>query len=194
MAQHAAPLVLVGPMATGKTALGRSLAARRGVAFVDTDRRVVERHGPIAVIFASRGEAGFRRLEAAVVRESLAAGDGAVVALGGGAVLDAGTRAALDDACVVFLDTDLPTVLPRILSDTGRPLLAGDPAARWVELYEERRPLYEEVADLVIDTRGRTLSEVLKLLLRRLDGPTDEIGQACGIQPTDERRTPSHGN
>ncbi|MBG6182670.1 shikimate kinase [Arthrobacter sp. CAN_A214] len=192
MRQHPVPLVLVGPMAAGKTALGRTLATRRGAAFVDTDRRIVERHGAIARIFASRGETGFRKLEAAVVRKALASDDSAVVALGGGAVLDAGTRAALRSAFVIFLDTDLPTVLPRILSDTGRPLLAGDPAARWLELYEQRRPLYEEVADLVIDTRGRALQDVLEQVLRRLDIPTDQIQQAGEIQPTDESRTPGH--
>jgi shikimate kinase len=177
MPQHPVPLVLVGPMATGKTAVGRTLAARRGVPFVDTDRRIIERHGPIPGIFAAQGEAGFRRLEAAVVSEVLEAGGDAVVALGGGAVLDAGTR-----------DTDLATVLPRILPDTGRPMLANNPADRWVELYEQRRPLYHEVADLVIDTRGRSVRTVLEQVLRRLDAEP-----AGGTQPPEESRTTSHG-
>ncbi|WP_253904321.1 shikimate kinase [Arthrobacter sp. Br18] len=190
---RAVPVVLVGPMATGKTVVGRMLAARRGVAFIDTDRRIVERHGPIAGIFASQGEAGFRRLEALVVRETLESGGGDVVALGGGAVLDAGTRAALGNAYVIFLDTDLATVLPRILPDTGRPLLTGNPAERWAELYRQRRTLYEEVADLVVDTRRRSLKDVLEQVVRRLALQQTEV-EPTGAQPLDESRTPSHGN
>ncbi len=158
------PLVLIGPMASGKSAVGRMLAHRTGSRFLDTDREIVERHGSISSIFASQGEQAFRTFEADVVRAALGL-DGVVVSLGGGAVLHAGTRELLADTTVVLLDTDLRTVLPRITGDTGRPLLAGRPAERWQEIYDERRPLYVAVASLVIDTRGLSLREVTEAVL-----------------------------
>ncbi|MHA7207726.1 shikimate kinase [Arthrobacter sp. MDT1-65] len=162
-------VVLVGPMAVGKSAVGRMLARRTGARFVDTDRVIVERHGSIPGIFARGGEQVFRDLEADVVGEALTA-DGVVVSLGGGAVLHPGTRSLLADAVVVFLDTDLATVLPRIGADSGRPLLAGRPAERWQELYDARRPVYAAVATSVVDTRGLTVREATEAVLRALDG------------------------
>ncbi|TDK27851.1 shikimate kinase [Arthrobacter crusticola] len=177
------PVVFTGPMATGKTAVGRSFAARRGLTFVDTDRRITQRHGPIPSIFEAEGEDGFRRLEADVVREVLAGGGpGVVVSLGGGAVLNAGTRALLKAARVVFLDADLATVLPRLNAGASRPMLAGDAGERWATLYEQRRPLYLEVAECVVDTRGRTVRQVV-----------DEVERMLGLNDSNERRTTGHG-
>src|SRR5690606_15424444 len=82
-------LVLVGPMAAGKTSVGRRVARRLGVAFVDTDKRIVATHGPIPAIFAEHGEAHFRDLERAAVAEALS--EGGVISLGGGAVTQADT-------------------------------------------------------------------------------------------------------
>lgn len=159
------PLVLIGLMATGKSTVGRRLAGRHGWRFVDTDQHIVERHGPIAGIFAQHGEQGFRAREARIVAEVLASADSAtVVSLGGGAVLHAATQNLLADALVAFLDADLATVLPRLAGDTSRPLLAGDAASRWTELDRERRPLYRSLADLVIDTRNATVDVVVDRL------------------------------
>jgi shikimate kinase len=178
------PIVFTGPMATGKTAVGRSIAGRHRMTFVDTDRRIVARHGPIPEIFASRGEDAFRRVEAGIVREVLTENAGrVVVSLGGGAVLDAGTRSLLEGARVVFLDADLATVLPRLRAGSSRPLLTGDPGARWTTLYEQRRPLYLEVAEYVIDTRSSTLRQVVA-----------RVEQLLGLEPTTERRTPGNGH
>lgn len=163
-----APVVLIGPMAVGKSAVGRTLAHRRGARFIDTDRLIVERHGSIPGIFAQHGEDGFRRIEAEVVLEALS--PGAVVSLGGGAVLHPRTQVLLADAVVIFLDTDLATVLPRISADAGRPLLAGRPAERWQELYDARRPVYEELASEVVDTRGLTVRGTVDAVLRILPG------------------------
>lgn len=177
------PVVFTGPMATGKTAVGRSFAARHGMVFIDTDRRITLRHGPIPEIFAEQGEEAFRRLEADIVREVLTENSGrVVVSLGGGAVLDAGTRALLAEARVVFLDADLATVLPRLRAGTSRPMLAGDPAQRWTTLYEQRRPLYAGIAECVIDTRGQSLRQVV-----------DRVEQMLGLDQSTDKRTTGNG-
>lgn len=162
------PVVLVGPMAAGKSAVGRTLARRTGARFIDTDRVIIERHGSISEIFALHGEEGFRGLEAEVVRTALV--PGVVVSLGGGAVLHPQTQALLADAVVVFLDADLATVLPRIVADSGRPLLAGRPAERWQELYDIRRPVYAALATAVVDTRGLTVRGAVDAVLRAIPG------------------------
>ena len=97
------PVALIGPMAAGKTSIGRKLASRLGRTFADTDRLVVLEHGPIPEIFAERGEAAFRHWEAQAVQHALT--PGTVVALGGGAVLDADTRALLREQATVVLVT-----------------------------------------------------------------------------------------
>jgi len=184
------PLVLIGPMASGKSAVGRMLAHRTGLRFLDSDREITERHGPISAIFAEQGEPVFRALESGVIAAALEGGGGVVVALGGGAVLDAGTRALLTRATVVLLETDLATVRPRISGDTGRPLLAGRAEERWQEIHDERRPLYEAVASEVVDTRGLSVREVVEAVLRVIH--TGQQVDGTDATPTtssnDERR------
>lgn len=178
------PVVLVGPMAVGKSAVGRVLAHRTGARLIDADRVIVERHGAISEIFAQQGEDAFRILEAEIVREALAQ-DGVVVSLGGGAVLSAHTRALLRQATVVFLDTDIATVRPRISGDTGRPLLAGRPEDRWQELYDERRPLYAALASVVVDTRGLSVREVCDAVLLALESARGHAPSGAGAPQTD---------
>ena len=151
-------------MAAGKSVVGREFASRRQVKFIDTDQLVVERHGPISDIFASRGECYFREVEARTVAAALAEKPCTVISLGGGAVLDTGTQQLLRSATVVFLDTDLQTVLPRISRSGNRPLLAGDPVRRWQELAKTRRPVYESLADITIDTRGLSVTAIIDRL------------------------------
>jgi shikimate kinase len=153
------PVVLVGPMGAGKTRVGRRVARLLGSGFTDTDKAVVAQHGPIAAIFAEQGEPRFRELERAAVSAALAGDD--VVSLGGGAVLDPHTRADLAGQRVVFL-----TVSPRIVAGriqgTDRPLLAeADPVGRWQKIFAERRRLYDEVADLTLDTSSGPLAAVV---------------------------------
>ncbi|UNK44337.1 shikimate kinase [Arthrobacter sulfonylureivorans] len=163
-------LVLIGPMASGKSTLGSQFANRHGLAFADSDKRLVERHGPIPAIFTSLGEHAFRELEAREVAALLAEGKPpAVVSLGGGAILDTGTQQLLANCTVVFLDIDVDTVRPRIIKDTGRPLLAGDPVGRWTESLRQRRPVYERLADLVLDTRGKSQQQLLAELKNLLE-------------------------
>ncbi|WP_400998811.1 shikimate kinase [Agromyces sp. GXQ0307] len=153
------PIVLVGPMGSGKSRVGARLAASLGAPFVDTDQRIVERHGPIEQIFEHHGEAGFRAFEREVVAEALR--EEAVVSLGGGAVLDAGTRADLAGLAVVRLDVRPEAVAPRLSGGT-RPLLADGGLERWIRIREERRPLYDEVAGLSIDTTRRSVARIVE--------------------------------
>ena len=153
-------LVLVGPMAAGKTSVGRRVARRLRVPFVDTDRRVVASHGPIPALFAEHGEQHFRALERVAVAEALSDSEGGVISLGGGAVTDEGTRALLREHPVVFLTVTPEAVAARIRSG-GRPLLAGeDPVARWTQIFEERRGWYDEVASVTFDTSRRPMQRI----------------------------------
>ncbi|MEV4735091.1 MULTISPECIES: shikimate kinase [unclassified Microbacterium] len=151
-------LVLVGPMAAGKTSVGRRVARRLKVPFIDTDKRVVAAHGPIPTIFAEFGEARFRELEREAVAAAL--GEGGVVSLGGGAVTDAGTRDLLREHPVVFL-TVTPEAVAERIAGGGRPLLDGeDPLGRWTRILEERRRWYEEVASTTFDTSRRPMHRI----------------------------------
>lgn len=149
-------LVLVGPMAAGKTSVGRRIARLLEVPFIDTDKRIAAEHGPIPQIFAQHGEPYFRALERQAVAAAVA--EGGVVSLGGGAVTDAGTRALLVQHPVAFLTVSAESVARRI-TGAGRPLLAGegDPVERWRTIFDERRGWYEEVADLTVDTSHRPM-------------------------------------
>lgn len=153
--EHPLTLVLVGPMAAGKTSVGRKVARMLDVAFIDTDKRIAAEHGPIPEIFAEHGEARFRELEREAVATAVA--EGGVVSLGGGAVTDADTRALLHRHPVVFLTVTAEAVERRI-TGSGRPLLAGDdPVARWRTIFDQRRGWYKEVADLTVDTSRRPM-------------------------------------
>ncbi len=170
------PVVLIGPMAVGKSAIGRNLAQHRGSTFVDTDDLVVNQYGPIAEIFASRGEPAFREIEARAVAQTIdqAAGNNVVISLGGGAVLDSGTQQLLGRCTVVYLECDADTVADRIARNSARPLLAGDAIGRWQALFTTRKPVYERLADLVLDVRSGTVPE----LARQLDNALREYAAA----------------
>ncbi|MGZ8803684.1 MAG: shikimate kinase [Microbacterium sp.] len=152
-------IVLIGPMGAGKTSIGRRVARALESPFADTDKIVVRDHGPIPALFARDGEEHFRELERAAVVEALA--QGGVVALGGGAILDAATRADLADHRVVFL-TVSPHIVAARVHGGDRPLLADDdPVGRWQRIFAERRELYEEVADITLDTSSGPLAAVV---------------------------------
>jgi shikimate kinase len=161
-------VVLVGPPGAGKSTVGAALAARLGVGLRDTDADIVAASGqPIADLFVDHGEAHFRELEAEAVRVALAEHDG-VLALGGGAVLREQTRQLLGGHAVVFLDVTLRDAVKRVGLDSPRPLLIGNPRARWRELMEQRRPLYTEVARAVVATEGLTPDQVAEAVLNAL--------------------------
>ncbi|WP_394552231.1 shikimate kinase [Agromyces sp. MMS24-JH15] len=161
------PLVLIGPMGAGKSRIGQRVAADWGVPFVDTDQRIVDRHGPIERIFADHGEPRFRELEREVVAEAFR--EHAVVSLGGGAVLDPATQADLADLPVVWLRVSPEAVASRLVGGT-RPLLASGGLAEWRRIATEREPIYAALADLDIDTSRRSVARIVADITERFGG------------------------
>ena len=162
-------VVLVGPPGSGKSTVGALLAARLGVGYRDTDADVVATAGkPIADVFVDDGEPHFRELEAEAVRAALAGHTG-VLSLGGGAVMRADTRELLAGHAVAFLEVGQHDAVKRVGLDAPRPLLLGNPRARWRELMEQRRPLYTEVARAVVATDGLTPDQVTQAVLDALE-------------------------
>jgi shikimate kinase len=152
--------VLIGPPGSGKTTLGRLLAARLGVEFRDTDADVEAVAGkPVGDIFVEDGEARFRELELAAVRLALAEHEG-VLSLGGGAVLNEETQALLEGHQVVYLQVGLADAVQRVGLASARPLLVFNPRSQLKKLMEERRPVYERLAVLTVATDKRTPEEI----------------------------------
>jgi shikimate kinase len=163
-------VVLVGPMGSGKTTVARLLGEAWGVPVRDTDADVEAADGrSISDIFVESGEAHFRALEVTAVADALAGHDG-VLALGGGAVLDPATRDLLGGHTVVFLRVGLSDAVKRVGLGTSRPLLLGNVRARIKALLDERTPVYESVATVVVDTDGRTPEEVASEVQAAVEG------------------------
>lgn len=163
-------IFLVGPMGSGKSAVGRRLARDLGLEFIDSDTVIEERTGvDIAYIFEKEGEDGFRRREQEVIDE-LTQHRGIVLATGGGAVLADENRAALSSrGRVVYLHTSIAEQIVRTSHSKHRPLLiAGEPAQVLADLMAIRDPLYREVADLQVDTDSRAVVDVASEIARRL--------------------------
>lgn len=153
---------LSGMMGAGKSTVGRVVAERVGLPFVDLDERIVARSGRrIAEIFETDGEPAFRALERAAIDEVLD-GDPAVVALGGGAVLDLERRwALLERGALITLDAPVEELARRVGDDPGRPLLAGDAAARLTRIADARRAVYAE-CHARVSTHGRAIEDVAR--------------------------------
>jgi shikimate kinase len=163
-------IFLVGPMGSGKSAVGRRLARELGLDFIDSDAEIERRTGvDIAYIFEKEGEPGFRLREAEVVDE-LTRRTGVVVATGGGAILDAGSRERLRSrGRVVYLRTGVEQQLARTRHNADRPLLQNsDPGGTLARLMAVRAPLYEEVATITVDTDGTKVRTVVDQITRGL--------------------------
>ena len=163
-------MVLVGPMGSGKSAVGRALADRLARPFVDLDDAIVEAAGQsIPDVFEHDGEVGFRALETDVLRVGLAAAP-SVIATGGGVVTIEANRSMLADgrSLVVWLAADLDTLVRRVGDGRGRPLLDGDVRTKLAATVSEREPLYAEVADVRIDTTDARRSVVVERVLAAL--------------------------
>jgi shikimate kinase len=146
-------VLLIGMMGAGKSTVGTMLAHRLGWAYLDSDEQVQAATGrTVPEIFEVSGEAAFRAAESAALAKALLGDEPVVVSVAGGAVLDPANRALLDrSGTVVWLRARPETLAARIGDGHGRPLLSGGPAAALRQLDAERRPLYEELADLVVD-------------------------------------------
>lgn len=163
-------IYLIGPMGSGKTAVGRALALRTGREFLDTDQEIERRTGvDIPYIFEKEGEAGFREREREVI-EALTQRDGIILATGGGAVLAESNRSRLSaTGIVVHLHTTVEEQLKRTQWSANRPLLnAEDPRAVLEKLRDERRPLYEQIAHYSFDTTHRRVKTVATAIARQL--------------------------
>jgi len=154
---------LVGLMGAGKSSVGRQLASVLDMDFMDSDAEIELRTGvDIPLIFELEGEAGFRRRETRVIGD-LTGRQNLVLATGGGVVLDEQNRQVLKSrGFVIYLQASVDQLLERTSRDRRRPLLyTDDPRARLLELLQQREPLYEEIADLIVNTDRRGVRQVV---------------------------------
>ena len=156
---------MVGPMGVGKTTVGRKLASSLEADFRDTDQIFTGRHGSIAEFFAESGEQEFRRIEREIVFEAIR--EPGVVSTGGGAVLDEETQKAIASTTVVYLKTD-GTHMAKRLSQGKRPLIENG-LSDWKRIYDERKPVYEKIADYTIDCSGIPIKATVEQILKALD-------------------------
>jgi shikimate kinase len=166
-------LFIIGPMGSGKTAVGRALARSLGLPFHDSDAEIERRTGvDIPFIFEKEGEAGFRQREREAI-DALTQLPAIVLATGGGAVLLPENRRRLAErGCVVYLKTSVSQQAERVRQGRNRPMLERhrDIAGRLGELMDVRSPLYEEIADITVATDGRRVPAVVEQVLRELGG------------------------
>lgn len=175
---------LVGLMGAGKTTIGRILARKLGLRFIDSDHEIEARTGAtIPWIFEIEGEASFRRREAEVIRE-LTGQQGIVLATGGGAILNPESRAFLQErGTVIYLRASVNSILQRTAHDKNRPLLqTADPRKKLEELMAVRDPLYTEVAHIVIDTGRPNVQSMVSIILNQLETRACEAAPNCVTQ------------
>lgn len=168
-----AHVVLVGMMGVGKSTVGRRVAERLDRPFRDSDEEIVARSGrAVAEIFSADGEAAFRVIEASVMADLLREERPTVIAAAGGSVLDPGTRALLGGpgTTVVWLRAPVDVLVDRTATGTHRPALADDPRAALEGMEADRRAIYTEVADIVIDADA-SIDEVVDAIVRSVEVP-----------------------
>lgn len=163
-------VLLVGMMGAGKTTVARLLAGRLGWRYADSDEDVEAATGhTVAELFAAGGEAAFRPLESRALAAAVEGDEPVVVSVAGGAVLDPENRALLQrSGTVVWLRARPSTLAGRVTSSNHRPLLSHDPAATLERLDADRRPLYQELADVVVDVDDDTASTVADKVMAAL--------------------------
>ncbi|CAN7679846.1 bifunctional shikimate kinase/3-dehydroquinate synthase AroKB [Pseudoduganella sp. LjRoot289] len=177
-------IFLVGLMGAGKTTIGRILARKLGLKFIDSDHEIEARTGAsIPWIFEIEGEPSFRRREAEVIRD-LTALRGVVLATGGGAILNPDSRELLKArGTVIYLRASVNSILARTAHDKNRPLLqTADPRKKLEELMAQREPLYEELAHIVIDTGRPNVQSMVHTILNQLDALACQAAPNCVTQ------------
>lgn len=164
------PIIFVGPMGAGKTTIGRQVAKSLGRKFFDSDKEIEKRTGAsIPLIFELEKEEGFRKRESAMIKE-LASKEDVVIATGGGAVLKKQNRDIMNkQGFVIYLCAPVEQLIRRTARDKNRPLLQTDNPKQTIKnLLKIRDPLYREVADLVMETNGFTVAQVVNKLKKAL--------------------------
>ena len=163
------PIILIGPPGAGKTSVGKALAKKLSLNFLDSDKVVEEKSGKsIPEIFITDGEPAFREMERVAVIDLIENQDG-VIALGGGSVMDLEvSKRLLPMANVVFLDVSISNAAPRVGFNRDRPLLLGNPRQQWIALMEKRRSTYEALAKARVSTDNKKPVEVVEEIVKEL--------------------------
>ena len=157
-------------MGAGKTTVGRALAERLGCPYLDSDEQVQHNTGrTVPEILEADGEPAFRAEERKALMQAVSSDGPVVVSVAGGAVLDPDNRRAIREAgTVVWLRADVATLVDRVGTGNGRPLLGDDVAGNLARLYEQRRPIYADLADVVVDVDALTRTAVVDRIVREL--------------------------
>lgn len=164
-------VLLIGMMGAGKSTVGHVVARRLAWPYLDSDDEVARSTGlTVPEMWKARGEAAFRAEEARVLEAAVTSDGPVVISVAGGAVLDPANRERVSGGgLVVWLRAETATLAERVGAGTGRPLLEGDPAGNLERLYLERAPVYEELADMVVDVDALTPEQAADRVVAALD-------------------------
>jgi shikimate kinase len=163
-------ILLIGPPGAGKSTVGQALANKLSIDFIDTDQVIENETGKtITDIFVVDGEPHFRALELQTLRNVLTLESG-VISLGGGAPISHDAQEAIEqsNSHTVFLDVSLATAAPRVGFNRDRPLLLGNPRAQWQALSDNRRPIYEKLADDAIKVDDMNVDQIVSQIVKNL--------------------------
>jgi len=164
-------IILIGPMGTGKTTIGRQLAKNLSVSFYDSDHEIEKRTGvKISIIFEIEGEEGFRRRETQILNE-LSQMNNIVLSTGGGAVTKAENRKTLkNNGHIIYLKSSPEILFKRTADDKNRPLLQTDNRLIQIrKILAEREPIYIEMADEIIDSEKKSSKQIIQKILEQID-------------------------
>ena len=163
-------ILLIGPPGAGKSTIGVALAKELSIDFIDTDQEIERETGKaITDIFVVDGERHFRAIELQTLRKVLTLESG-VISLGGGAPISQEAQEAIEqsNSHTVFLDVSLATAAPRVGFNRDRPLLLGNPRAQWQALSDNRRPIYEKLADDAIKVDDMNVGQIVDEIKKNL--------------------------